>query len=265
LDLVPRSLVFNGEVDDVTRRRKSLFSKTLVLPGFDGLEAAKIDDPKKLDSVKQTLVLRGRHLESALFDGADLRKADLDGAQLQGAALSDAQLQGAALDKAQLQGALLDYARLQGALLTDAKIQGTSLIGAKLQGASLAVAQLQGASFYLAELQGARLDYAQLQGAELSGVQLQGTSLEGAKLAGADLDNAFVWRARFSFSLKLIEAFSHQRIVWDSKYIDAAMFDPKPWTKESYLALKEVIEEKVPTGQPFRSGEPRANRLCSSE
>jgi hypothetical protein len=60
-------LLFNGEVGDVTRRRKSLFSNTLVLPAFDALEAAKIDDPKKLDSVKQTLVLRGRHLESAVF------------------------------------------------------------------------------------------------------------------------------------------------------------------------------------------------------
>lgn len=34
-------LLFNGEVDDVTRRRMSLFSNTLVLPGFDALEAAK--------------------------------------------------------------------------------------------------------------------------------------------------------------------------------------------------------------------------------
>ncbi len=80
-------LLFNGEVDDVTRRRKSLFSNTLVLPGFDSLEAAKIDDPKKLGSVKQTLTLRGRHLESVVFEAADLRKADLVGAHLQGASL----------------------------------------------------------------------------------------------------------------------------------------------------------------------------------
>jgi hypothetical protein len=38
-------LLFNGAVEDVTRRRKSLFSNTLVLPAFDALEAAKIDDP----------------------------------------------------------------------------------------------------------------------------------------------------------------------------------------------------------------------------
>jgi hypothetical protein len=95
-------LLFSGEVDDVTRRRKSLFSNTLVLPDFDALEAAKIDDPKKLDSVKQTLVLRGRHLESAVFRGADLRKADLAGAQLQGASRDNASLLRASLDDAQL-------------------------------------------------------------------------------------------------------------------------------------------------------------------
>jgi hypothetical protein len=70
-------LLFNGKVDPTSQRRKSLFSNTLVLPDFDALEAAKIDDPKKLDSVKHTLVLRGRHLESAVFGGADLRKVDL--------------------------------------------------------------------------------------------------------------------------------------------------------------------------------------------
>jgi len=42
MDLIPRSLVQWRH--DVTRRRKSLFSNTLVLPHFDALEAAKIDD-----------------------------------------------------------------------------------------------------------------------------------------------------------------------------------------------------------------------------
>jgi hypothetical protein len=106
-------LLFNGEVDGVTRRRKSLFSNTLVLPAFDGLEAAKIDDTKKLDSLKHTLSLRGRHLESAIFNSADLRKTDLEGAQLQGASLFRAELQGAMLDHAQLQGASLDIAELR--------------------------------------------------------------------------------------------------------------------------------------------------------
>ena len=41
-----RDLLFNGDVDTVTRRRKSLFSNTLVLPGFDLLNSVKIDEKK---------------------------------------------------------------------------------------------------------------------------------------------------------------------------------------------------------------------------
>lgn len=80
-------LLFNGDVDDVTRRRKSLFSNTLVLPGFDALDAKTIDDQKKFDWAKHTLIARGRHLEGAILGGADLRKADFVGAQLQGSPL----------------------------------------------------------------------------------------------------------------------------------------------------------------------------------
>jgi hypothetical protein len=47
-------LLFNGAVDDVTRHRKSLFSNTLVLIGFDLLEAEKIDDDKKLSRANPT-------------------------------------------------------------------------------------------------------------------------------------------------------------------------------------------------------------------
>jgi hypothetical protein len=117
-------LLFNGPVDAITRRRKSLFSNTLVVPGFDALASKGIDDQKKLDWAKHSLVLRGRHLEGAVFTGADLRKADLDGAQLQGARLQLAQLQGASLYEAQLQGAWLVGAQLQGARLDGAQLQG---------------------------------------------------------------------------------------------------------------------------------------------
>jgi hypothetical protein len=95
-------LLFNGQIDNVTRRRKSLFSNTLVLPEFDALEGAriddhktaKIDDHKTLHSVKHTLVLRGRHLESAVFNYADFRKVDLTGAQLEYAWFVGTNLQG---------------------------------------------------------------------------------------------------------------------------------------------------------------------------
>jgi hypothetical protein len=124
-------LLFAGEVDGITRRRKSLFSNTLVLPGFNLYEALKIDDPKKLAWKEHLFDLRGRHLEEAVLNGADLTKADLTGAQLTGASLNGARLQGASLVRAWLQGAWLFLAQLQG----------TSLIEANLQGASLAIAR----------------------------------------------------------------------------------------------------------------------------
>ncbi len=138
-------LLFSGSVDNLTRRRKSLFSNTLVLPGFDLLKAAKIDDEKKLEWAKHTFSLRGRHLEGAVFGGADLRKADLSGAFLREAWFDGAHLQGGSLDGAQLQGAFLQYAQLQGASLDGAQLQGAWLLSAELQGASFTKAELQGA------------------------------------------------------------------------------------------------------------------------
>ncbi len=187
-----RDLLFAGEVDDATRRRTSLFSNTLVLPGFNLYEALKIDDPKKLAWKEHLFDLRARHLEQAVLNGADLTKADLYGAQLQGASLDAAQLQGASLDYTELQGASLDQAQLQGASLGWADLQGASLGYAQLQGASLDNAQLQGASLGWADLQGASLDSAHLQGASFDSAQLQGASLHNAQLQGAFLLDALL-------------------------------------------------------------------------
>jgi uncharacterized protein YjbI with pentapeptide repeats len=117
-------LFFAGEVDETTRRRKSLFSNTLVLPGFNLYEALKIDDPKKLAWKEYLFDLRGRHLEQAVLNGADLTKADLTGAYLERASLDGAQLQGASLNSTHLQGAWLLGAELQGAALNQAQLQG---------------------------------------------------------------------------------------------------------------------------------------------
>ena len=172
--------MFAGVVNPATRRRDSLFSNTLVLPGFNLYEALKVDVPKKLAWKKHLFDFRARHLEQAVLDGADLTKADLYGAHLQGASLDESQLQGAALDGEELQGALLREAQLQGASLDRAQLQRASLRSAQLQRASLAYAQLQGAS----------LDKAQLQGASFNGAGLQGASIGGAHLQGASLDKA---------------------------------------------------------------------------
>jgi uncharacterized protein YjbI with pentapeptide repeats len=193
-------LLFNGEVDPTTQPRKRLFSNILVLPGFDALEAAKIDDPKKLDTVKHTLLLHRRHLEKAVFDLADLRKADLEDAHLRGASLRYAHLQGASLNRVHLEDASLYRAQLQGASLNDASLQSASLISAQLpdaqlvraqiQGTSLISAQLRGASLNDASLQGASLNAAGLEGASFYAASLQGAALYGAKLQGAGLDGA---------------------------------------------------------------------------
>jgi hypothetical protein len=124
------TLLFAGEVDITTRRRKSLFSNTLVLPGFNLYEALKIDDPKKLAWRDHLFDLRAHHLEQAVLYYADLSKADLTGAFLQGASLQPARLQGARLGYAQLQGASLSGAQLQGASFQSAQLQGASLMGA---------------------------------------------------------------------------------------------------------------------------------------
>lgn len=241
---VCHDLLFSGRIDQVTLRRTSYFSNTLVLPNFDALEAARIDDPKKLDSIKHTLVLRGRHFEEAVFDHTDLRKGDLEGAHLQGARLISANLQGARLPDAQLQGALLIAARLDGAELIGAQLQGAWLKIAHLQGASLNLAQLQGAVVDHAQLQGASLIWSNLQGASLEFAQLQGASFEGAALQGVDfrasafagtnLGGAKLWRTNFE-GVPL-------GAIFDDR------LNEKEISRDEFAALKIGIMTEVPEG-----------------
>lgn len=179
-------LLFKGDVDDVTLRRKSPFSNTLVLSKFDLLKAAKIDN---LDRVTETWTLKGRHFENAVFNGADLRKANMDGANLRGANLYQAKLQGARFYDSELQGARLENAELQCASLGRAKLQGSSLAGAVLLGAYAEEVNLQAASLKGANLQAAVLLKAELQDTSLREAKLQGASLQTAELEGAEFDN----------------------------------------------------------------------------
>jgi hypothetical protein len=271
---------FAGQVDPTTRRRKSSFSNTLVLPGFNLYEALKIDDPKKLAWKEHLFDLRARHLEQAVLAGADLTKADLYGAQLQDARLTGAQLQGASLIGAQLQGASLDIAQLQGASLNRAQLQGAWLLGAKLQGASLYEAHLQGVSLQGAKLQGASLDHADLQGAELAQADLQGASLSEAQLKGASLDlaqlqgaslreaqlqgaslhytavnaadfsDAFLWRSNWGGidpaelgAVRLDATLERWKPVWKKGIIY-----PVPWDGKAYAELR-VSMNGIPEGQ----------------
>jgi uncharacterized protein YjbI with pentapeptide repeats len=262
-----RGWIFAGIVDDTTRRRSSLFSNTLVIPGFNIYEALKIDDPKKVEWKQYLIDLRGRNLEGTVLNGAVLPRADLTGAQLQdayllgtelqgaslqnarlqGAMLAGAQLQGASLDGAQLQGAWLLLAQLQGALLARAQLQGTMLHQAQLQGAWLDGADLQGAMLGGARLQGASLAGAHLQGAAFNGAQLQGASLENAQLQGANLAYALLWRARLKNSV--LEDILDSKINWSPVEREKPWLDEtKPWTDATYAELRQSIEREVPAG-----------------
>ena len=253
--------LFNGDVDDISRRRVSWFSNTLVLPGFSLYDALKIDDPKKVEW-HDLFDARGRDLNGAVFAGATLPRTDFYHAQLQGASFFVARLQYARFQSANLQGAMLDGAQLQGASLQGAHLQGASLQGARLQSVSLQGAELQGAwlngDFRGAMLQGARLegaslDSARLEGASLRGAHLQGASLQSAELLGARLDDAdmtatnlshaFVWRAVFPRDANNLSAvgLNWRPVAWDGQ-------ESSPWTTARYNALMRQIAEIVPEG-----------------
>jgi uncharacterized protein YjbI with pentapeptide repeats len=249
-------LLFNGPYDARSQRRRSLFSNTLVLPGFDVPESMKID-ASKLGPFEYSFTRKNGHFEGAIFQGTDLRKINLENAHLEGASLLQAKLQGAQFFHANLNGAILKQARLQGASLDSAYLEGSDLGGAELQGAwalnanlkgaSLADAQLQGAGLNGAQLQGASLNGARLQGASLNGARLQGASLVGAELQGARLDDAYLWRA--VLSLKSIDAIRAQGLIWEQvREPSGQSTNPEPWTNETFLALKKTIGVDLPAG-----------------
>jgi uncharacterized protein YjbI with pentapeptide repeats len=262
---------FAGEVDDITRRRKSLFSNTLVLPGFDIYEALKIDDPTKDKWKTHSIDLRGRHLEQSIFDLANLPNVDLSGAYLEGASLAGTQFreallngarlqgatlfwtgfQGASLPRAQFQGNDLLFTQLQGASLQEAHLEGATLLGVQLMGANLNRAQLQGASFVAVNFSGASLSDAQLQGTFFGNSQVWGVSLEGAQLQGAgllsglggtDLRKAVMWR---TYSSAEIEKLLTSELFWGPRSLDGndqLVF----WTQEKYQGMRKLVERKVP-------------------
>lgn len=255
-----QDLLFHGKYDEARKRRVSVFSNTLVLPEFDASEAAKIDDASKLPADKYTLVLRGRHLEGAVFRGANLPKANLENAYLEGATFYQARLQGVSAYGADLRGADLYQAKLQGA----------SLDSADLKGAWMLEAELQGARIYGADMRGATLDKAQLQGATLDRSQLQGASLEGAQLQGASFGDAYLWEASptddltASFRKAATETESIRQAIQAEGYSSVYRFERnaagplaagplvdrnKPWTKQSFVTLQESIEDTKPLGE----------------
>lgn len=198
--------LFEGEVELVSGRRKSLLSRTLVLPDqdfvvderLDEIKARAIKEGKTAATSERTFAERGRDFRGAVLTRADLRHADLTGANFEGAELINARLQGVNLESASLQGANLYGASLLGANLEKASLHDAYLVGANLRGGRLVFANLQGAELDNASLQDADMDSANLQGASLRNANLQGVDLSGASLQDVDLFDASLLGADLS-------------------------------------------------------------------
>ncbi|HMK90702.1 MAG TPA: pentapeptide repeat-containing protein [Methylocystis sp.] len=246
--------LFHGEIDNITRRRKSLFSDTLVAIGFDLYAALQIDDPEKVNSRDRLFSLRNRDLIGAVLDHANLPRVEFNGAYMQGASLVGAKLRGAWLEYANLQGSLLLKADLLSAQMRGTQLQGADLGMAQLQGAHIwEGSQLQGASLWGAQLQGAdlggaNLDKAQLQGASLEKAQLQGANLD-ANLTAASLAEALVWRTRLSTTV-LSNLFAPSAgLNWYVEYKKSLWEDSAPWTNSDYDMLRSLIKQALPEGE----------------
>jgi uncharacterized protein YjbI with pentapeptide repeats len=247
-------LLFAGSIDEITRRRSSLFSNTLVVANFDIYSALKIDDPAKIRWKDSILTLRGRHLEGAVFDNAKLFQADLSNAFLESASFTGASMPGVDLSNARLDGASFHATDLQGANLTGAKLRGASLILAHLEGASLQSASLIGAVVVESNFSGANLDNADFQGAQdalvdndnvgpnFTGASLKKTNLQGmflinANFSAADLSGAFFWR-------RVIEGSRFDATLCSDVVLGATIANAEgeqmPWTAGT---LKNLITE----------------------
>ena len=221
-----RALLFEGDVDPVSRRRTSLFSNTLVLPDSDLIDESKFDTQTKLDAVRGTLSLRGRNLIRAVLKNSDLRKVDFTGsdmrkvefsrADLRGAKFgcasgydyglgsgdhsTCADLRGAILTESQVMGSLFDGALLQDANLSNILGDSVSLRGADMERVNLTNASLQGAKINYADLSSATLGGAILNGAQMGNAILFQTELVTAQMIGADLDFADFTKAELQFA-----------------------------------------------------------------
>ncbi len=229
----PKSWLFEGSVNDVTGKRTSWFSRTLILPDSDFVDDEQLAKLRELERKEQPqgrirmLSLRGRDLRGAVLSRSDLRYADFSGAQLSNAQLDYAHLdgsqfecgtitnlegqcarfidasligasiRGASFDGALLVGATLDLASLQGTSFKHALLQGASLIDASLQGSHFEGALLHGAAFDRANLQAVSFDGAVLEAASIKDAKLQGATFLGASLKGASLHRARLQGAQF--------------------------------------------------------------------
>ncbi|MEO1205036.1 MAG: pentapeptide repeat-containing protein [Pseudomonadota bacterium] len=186
--------LFEGTIDGVTGRARSLFSRSLIVTDAD-----LVSEDRGLNG-EISLNLRGRDLRYAILDRSDLHGADLTGAKLTAASLQGTRLEDAMLVGADLRGALFwtsgqedaDFvpARLARANFRRALMHGANLHGARAHGANFSKAVMPGAVFLDARLQGADFQHADLVAANFTGATLDGARLTSAKLFGANFAKA---------------------------------------------------------------------------
>ncbi len=207
-----KRVLFEGEVNELTGSRASLFSRTLVIPDGDFVDDAELNEQSKVSigelphQRRRMLSLRGRNLRGAVLVRADLRSADLSGADLRNANMEGAKLDGSVLAPIKTganpdnKSDILQYSRLDGAWLKNVTLRGAMLDDAHLEGVVFDRSFLQGASFKRARLQGASMNFTNLQGASFDFARMHGVQIGRANLQGASLNYAFLYGAIFDSS-----------------------------------------------------------------
>jgi hypothetical protein len=121
LAFLPTALLFEGHVDDWTRRPTSLFSRNLIVMDEDLV-------PDNQGYANETsFSLRGRDLNFATFDRSDMHRADFTDTSLKGASLIETNLENSKLVRVRMQGADLSLARLAGVIAHAVLLDGARL------------------------------------------------------------------------------------------------------------------------------------------
>ena len=205
--------LFQGTIDDVTGRRSSPFSNTLVLPDADLVDderLAKMDaldesraDGHWPDDARRALAresinrFRGRNLRNAVFDRADLRRSDFTGADLVGASFRAARLQRSLFGCAVSSGQSPKYLGLDDDTGYRLRPICTRANRATFQNAFLDEIAVDGAQFWQADFSGARmrgalLRYGQFFDGLFEDADLQGTTICGSSFRGSQLRRAIL-------------------------------------------------------------------------
>lgn len=118
---LPTALLFEGNVDDWTRRPTSLFTRNLIVMDED-----LVPDNQGYGN-ETSFSLRGRDLNFATFDRSDMHRVDFTDTSLKGASLIETNLENAKLVRVRMQGADLSLARLAGVISHAVLLDGARL------------------------------------------------------------------------------------------------------------------------------------------